>query len=201
MQVDLSDYRLGAAVAGDLVNTAPEVSSAGDRLPDAEALAAWLAEHLLTPDALSERRPTDEDVAGVRALRSALRALITTSDVEELAEQAAALTARAGGGVLLRQDPDGEWRWLVASRPGAGLADELALLTGTAALAVLRTLGPERFRLCASPVCEGVFIDTSRGGRRRYCEPEVCGNRINVANYRARRTASHSTGQRSTQAG
>ncbi|MFI9778449.1 CGNR zinc finger domain-containing protein [Streptomyces sp. NPDC051956] len=35
-----------------------------------------------------------------------------------------------------------------------------------------------------------MFVDTSKAGRRRYCTPEVCGNRRNVANYRARRLAS-----------
>jgi predicted RNA-binding Zn ribbon-like protein len=34
-----------------------------------------------------------------------------------------------------------------------------------------------------------VFIDTTRPGRRRYCMPGLCGNRINVANHRARRAA------------
>jgi predicted RNA-binding Zn ribbon-like protein len=34
-----------------------------------------------------------------------------------------------------------------------------------------------------------MFVDTSRAGRRRYCVPEVCGNRINVAAHRARRRA------------
>jgi predicted RNA-binding Zn ribbon-like protein len=34
-----------------------------------------------------------------------------------------------------------------------------------------------------------MFVDTSRAGRRRYCVPEVCGNRVNVANHRARRRA------------
>lgn len=35
----------------------------------------------------------------------------------------------------------------------------------------------------AAPHCHGAFVDTSRNGRRRYCEPTVCGNRINVASY------------------
>ncbi|MEK8171675.1 CGNR zinc finger domain-containing protein [Streptomyces sp. M19] len=67
------------------------------------------------------------------------------------------------------------------------LADELAVLTGTGLLGALRTLGHTRFRPCASPVCDGVFVDTSRAGRRRYCMPDLCGNRINVAKHRARR--------------
>jgi hypothetical protein len=48
-------------------------------------------------------------------------------------------------------------------RPGTSLADELALLTATALLAVLRAPGPDRFRHCAAPTCDGMFVDTSRG--------------------------------------
>jgi hypothetical protein len=55
----------------------------------------------------------------------------------------------------------GTWQWTLTTRPGAPLADELALLTGTASAAVLRTLGADRFRRCASPSCAGVFIDTA----------------------------------------
>ncbi|MDJ1131700.1 CGNR zinc finger domain-containing protein [Streptomyces iconiensis] len=66
-------------------------------------------------------------------------------------------------------------------------AGQFAALTATGLLGTLRTLGPTRFRPCASPDCEGAFIDTSRAGRRRYCTPDLCGNRLNVANHRARR--------------
>ncbi|MGW1681460.1 CGNR zinc finger domain-containing protein [Saccharopolyspora sp. NPDC002376] len=29
-------------------------------------------------------------------------------------------------------------------------------------------MGHNRFRHCASPHCEGAFVDTSKAGRRRY---------------------------------
>jgi len=190
LQVDLNDYQFGAGVATALVNSAPEVQSAGDRIADPAALARFLAEHGVPADALADGRPADvADLRAVHELRSALRELLTAPDAAALAERAGALAAPAGAGPVLRRDAAGTWQWSLASRPGAPLADELALLTGTAAAAVLRALGADRFRRCASPACAGVFIDTSRGGRRRYCEPEVCGNRINVAAYRARRRA------------
>lgn len=180
MQVQLDDYRAGAALATDLVNTAPEVMvSTGDTLPDPDALARFLVDHDLHPGA-----PTAADLAAVHDLRRTLRTLLEEPD----SARAAALTT-AGGGLELRPDPDGHWQWQVRARPGASPADELALLTGTALLGVLRALGPERFRHCAAPTCDGMFVDTSRAGRRRYCVPEVCGNRINVAAHRARRRA------------
>lgn len=180
MQLLLDDYRVGAAVATDLVNTAPEVMvSTGDLIPDATALARFLADRGLHPSAGG---PTPADVAAVHALRRTLRALLENPDPAG----AAALTSAAGG-LDLHRDDDGRLQWQVRSRPGASPADELALLTGTALLATLRTLGADRFRHCAAPTCDGMFVDTSRAGRRRYCVPEVCGNRVNVAAHRARR--------------
>jgi predicted RNA-binding Zn ribbon-like protein len=182
VQLLLEDYRVGAAVATDLVNTAPEVMvSTGDTLPDVAALARFLADHDLH---LAAGEPTAADLAAVHELRGTLRALFEDPDPA----RAAALTG-ATGGLELRPDADGRWQWQVRSRPGTSLAEELALVTGTALLGALRALGPGRIRHCAAPTCDGMFVDTSRAGRRRYCMPEVCGNRVNVAAHRARRRA------------
>jgi len=200
LQVDLIDYPHGAAVATALVNTAPQVQSGGEQLGDAAALARFLADHQVSPRNLADGElPTAEDLASVHALRDALRTLITAADPCELAERAGELAVSVGIGPVLAPNGEGQWQWRVRTRPEATLADELTLLTATAALSVLRTLGPDRFRGCASPACAGVFIDTSRGGRRRYCEPDTCGNRINVAAYRARRQAVDSAGRPSPQ--
>ncbi|WP_406110793.1 CGNR zinc finger domain-containing protein [Streptomyces sp. NBC_01003] len=61
---------------------------------------------------------------------------------------------------------------------------------GTGLLGVVRTLSRERFRHRAAAGSDGMFVDTSKAGPRRYCTAEVCGNRRNMANYRARRLAS-----------
>src|SRR5436309_3237921 len=155
--------------------------STGDTLPDIAALARFLFDHDVHPAA---GEPTPADLDAVHDLRRRLRALLESPD-----PAAAAAFTGATGGLELHRDPNGHWQWQVRSRPGASLADELALLTGTAVLAVLRALGPDRFRHCAAPTCAGMFVDTSRAGRRRYCVPEVCGNRVNVAAHRARRRA------------
>lgn len=182
MHVALDDYAVGAAVATDLVNTAPAVQvSTGEALPDAAALARFLADHGLQPDALASGPPTAADVAAVHRLRAAVRAAL--DEPATVLARAAALTARAGAGPAL----DADHRWYVPSVPAADLVGELGLLVGVGLLGVVRALGDDRFRQCAAPGCAGAFVDTSRGGRRRYCEPEVCGNRVNVARYRARR--------------
>lgn len=44
-----------------------------------------------------------------------------------------------------------------------------------------------RFRICANDGCRWVFEDTSRGGRRRWCDMSSCGNRAKVRRFRSRR--------------
>jgi len=43
-----------------------------------------------------------------------------------------------------------------------------------------------RLRECASDVCHTWFVDTSRGGRRRWCSMAACGNRAKAARHRRR---------------
>jgi predicted RNA-binding Zn ribbon-like protein len=187
----LDDYHPGAAVATDLVNTSPTVrDTTGDALPDPAALADFLAGHDLRPDALAGgRAPTKDDLFQVHLLRREIRAVLETETEEHAVAGAAVLLGRAGLPPALGRDAGGRWRWYVATAPGATLADELAAFAATALFGVVRLLGHERFRPCAAPGCRGVFADTSRAGRRRYCMPELCGNRLNVANHRARRWA------------
>lgn len=46
-----------------------------------------------------------------------------------------------------------------------------------------------RFRICANDGCRWVFEDTSRAGRRRWCDMSSCGNRAKVRRYRSRHKA------------
>lgn len=56
--------------------------------------------------------------------------------------------------------------------------DTVELLTDPAACASLRQ--------CAGDNCPIVYVDTSRGRRRRWCSSEICGNRERVARHRRR---------------
>lgn len=47
----------------------------------------------------------------------------------------------------------------------------------------------ERVRTCARENCNRVFFDTSRNGKRLYCNSQTCGNREHAARYRDRRAA------------
>lgn len=53
--------------------------------------------------------------------------------------------------------------------------------------------GPERQRIrecAAAPACSLLYLDRSRGRRRRWCEMERCGSRAKMAEYRKRHGAS-----------
>ncbi|WP_086820440.1 CGNR zinc finger domain-containing protein [Allokutzneria sp. NRRL B-24872] len=188
MEIPVDEYALGAAVATDLVTTSPTVrESTGEALPTPIALAVFLAGQGLQLDA--PLPPTKDDVFQVQLLRREVRGIMETETADQAVAGCQVLLRRAGLAPVLRRAADDKWQWHVPTAPGASLADELAALISTALLGVVRALGHERFRACEAPGCRGVFVDTSRAGRRRYCMPELCGNRHNVAKHRARRQA------------
>lgn len=183
MYIDFMDYAPGAALATDLVNTAPLVrTSIGEVLTDPAALRRFLDEHGVEVSAA----PLESDVARTHSLRNDVRAVLESTDEDETVARASALVLRGARGPVLHRDSEGRWQWHVVTARNADLADELAVRIGLGLLGALHTLGHKRFRHCAAPDCAGLFVDTSRAGRRRYCMPDLCGNRINVANYRAR---------------
>ncbi|MFH9734518.1 CGNR zinc finger domain-containing protein [Streptomyces sp. NPDC017260] len=61
---------------------------------------------------------------------------------------------------------------------GALARDTVELLTDPLARASLRQ--------CEGDNCPIVYVDTSRGRRRRWCSSEICGNRERVARHRRR---------------
>jgi predicted RNA-binding Zn ribbon-like protein len=76
---------------------------------------------------------------------------------------------------------------LNGTRPDLALARWRDPDAVTAVLAMLSiegffTLPRERLRSC--PRCDWLFLDTSRGGKRRWCSMRICGNREKVARHR-----------------
>ncbi len=53
----------------------------------------------------------------------------------------------------------------------------------------LVTGGVSRVRSCADPRCGRAFVDTTRNGRRRWCDMATCGNRAKAARHRRRQAA------------
>jgi predicted RNA-binding Zn ribbon-like protein len=58
---------------------------------------------------------------------------------------------------------------------------------------LLRALPLERTRICPGSRCGWLFIDSSRGGRRRWCDMATCGNSAKGRTHYQRKRASGST--------
>ncbi len=167
--------------AAALVNTLGED---GDTLVTESDLDDFLARWPFT----GSRTHDAAEVAAVRALRPVLRRLWTSGDADVVAAGANALLAEARAlPQLVRHDG---WDWhLHATAPDAPLATRMGVEAAMALADVVRGGELDRLRVCAGEDCQDVVIDLSRNRSRRYCD-SGCGNRANVAAYRARRAAS-----------
>jgi predicted RNA-binding Zn ribbon-like protein len=79
-----------------------------------------------------------------------------------------------------------EWDYHIhATAPDAPLAERMAVEAAMAMSDVIRLKEMARLQVCAGGDCSDVFIDLSKNRSRRFCSA-TCGNRANVAAYRAR---------------
>ncbi len=173
----------GGHLAADLVNTVSwrgDPARRVDHLTGAAALTTWTAAMGLPP---VQRAPARE-LAALRELREALAALIgaRAAGAAEPAAAAAFLRAAARDAVAsARLDLD-RGDWTVDVRGPASLRHHLAL----AAVDLLAAAPAERLRVCADDACGWVFLDASRSGTRRWCDPAGCGNRARARRHYAR---------------
>ncbi|MEU3754953.1 ABATE domain-containing protein [Streptomyces olivoreticuli] len=99
-------------------------------------------------------------------------------------ERVNALAATAPPALRAVRADDGTLIRTVAAAPDCGALvgqicrDAVELLTDPATRGQLRQ--------CEGDTCSLVYLDTSRGRRRRWCSSEVCGNRVRVARHRRR---------------
>lgn len=176
------------ALAVDLVNTEDPVSGRED-LRTAADLAAFLrANELSNPG-----RPGVRDLEDVKRLRTTLRRVWEASDQHGAVAILNDMLATSGARPVLTDHDDGPWH-LHYTPERTPLAPRLAAEAAMALAVVIAEDGFERLRTCESPTCRDVFVDESRNRSRRYCSPQVCGNRASVAAYRARRRAARAGG-------
>jgi predicted RNA-binding Zn ribbon-like protein len=165
---------LQAAVA--LVNSAvpPDTMTCQDELD------AFFAAH----DYSGARTHDAAELDAVRALRGALRTLLTSDRDEAVEIVNRILAERRAVPALVRHDG---WDYhLHAIAPDAPLADRIAVETAMAMIDLIRAGELSRLALCAESSCDGIVLDLSRNRSRRFCST-ACGNRVAVAAYRARK--------------
>lgn len=172
-----------------LATSTPHGDAEGIR--DADELRLWLVGAGLVPDGTPLGRLGPDWVAAFRGLRadvgSLVRAELAGTAPEEGASALARVNAAAAGpppGLCAVRDQEGHLvRELCGGVECAGLLaavarDAVELLTDPGDLALLRS--------CEGDGCARVYLDTSRGHRRRWCSSELCGNRERVARHRRR---------------
>ncbi|WP_225754679.1 CGNR zinc finger domain-containing protein [Actinotalea sp. Marseille-Q4924] len=175
------DTEVALASAAALVNTLG-VHDSTDRLTSVDDVDDFVR----TWDFTGSRTHDEAELQAVRELRHELLRLWTCADVDVVAEGANHLLASAAAlPQLVRHDG---WGWhLHATTPDRPLATRMAVEAAMALVDVVRSDELGRLRVCAADDCEDVHVDLSRNRSRRFCGP-TCGNRTNVAAYRARRS-------------
>jgi predicted RNA-binding Zn ribbon-like protein len=129
----------------------------------------------------------ERDLARVRAVRQALRE-VAEAIAEHRVPSAGSMdlvnrALRARQVIELVAGPDG---CSVDHRHVGDPVDDALARLAEPLVSELTAGNPERIRICASDTCEWVFYDTSRTGRRRWCDMATCGNRAKAARHRAR---------------
>ncbi len=132
----------------------------------------------VTPDHLDDARTLREALFDL--LMGRIDDVRPVRGVRELINGAA---ARPGPALTLARDGAVERKGDFSSVLAALAQDGLALYGSPEA---------DLLRRCADATCTRIFLDRSRGGRRRWCGMKSCGDRAKAAAYRQRRRQSPS---------
>jgi predicted RNA-binding Zn ribbon-like protein len=168
-----------------------------DRLPTLDSALAWFVEQGVIHyegaerwrgQAAAEPAAAERELARIHGVRAALRE-VADSIAEHRAPDPGALET-VNRALHARQVIE-----LIPARDGVSvdhrhvgspIDDALARLADP----LVRELTgghPERIRICDNDRCRWVFYDTSRTGRRRWCDMATCGNQAKAARHRARK--------------
>ncbi len=200
--MDIEDIQLiGGHPALDFVNSVEGRGSEAtlNYLADYDRLARWCARvGVIAPPARArirqqaKRHPViaariwQEAMVLREALNDIFRALVRADDPPKpaVAVLNAAIEQAFGN---RRLQPTGRgaiaWTWNLAN---AGLEIVVWEIALAAAGLVTDAHRRARIRICANGPCDWMFLDTSRGGRRRWCRMGVCGNASKVRRFRER---------------
>jgi predicted RNA-binding Zn ribbon-like protein len=173
-----TEASLNASAA--LVNTG---RGGREELPGVAALDRFVADWRWT----GSRTHDQAELEAVKSLRPLLAQLW-----EMTKDEAAALvnTLLRDANALPQLVKHDGWDYHVhATPPDAPLADRMAVDAAMAFADVIRSGELARLRVCAAADCDDVVVDLSKNRSRRFCGV-TCANRVNVAAYRSRRSAS-----------
>jgi predicted RNA-binding Zn ribbon-like protein len=177
----------GGRVCLDLVATRV-ARPVGERLDRAERVVEWVYGTGLVPPGTPVAADADW-ARGLRELRTLLEALVGAqlSGAAPPPEAVARLNGLARAAPPAPRavlGPDGTLVRGLATPPDA--PGVLAAVARDAVDLFTDPVARSQLRRCEGENCSLVYLDTSRGRRRRWCSSEVCGNRERVARHRRR---------------
>jgi CGNR zinc finger len=152
------------------------------------AAAAALAAEVFVAYGETGVTVTEADGAALLAAASELRAVfVAGDDPDRAARLLNALLARYAGPPRLTAHGGASWH-LHVDRHDDVPWDEWLLASGALALAALLAAAGDRpaFGACGAGDCRMCYLDSGRGGGRRYCSSR-CATRTRVAAFRAKR--------------
>jgi len=187
---------LGNQLALDFLNTRPVQNGESlELLPDFKALLRWFrADELLTPRQSTDLSEQWEESAEARRALEAVWELREKLRKEVLSWEGGAAVHRATVNELNRLMAEHPMRTRLRESSGR-LSKELWFETGHpqdllaplahSAATLFAEVDRQRVRKCGECILH--FHDTSKKGTRRWCSMQLCGNRLKVAAYAARR--------------
>lgn len=180
-------YWLAGRPALDFVNTRRERWRRNvETLVTPEDLADWFVQAGLLA---APPRVEAELLGSARALRESIN-LAVDAVIEQTSPNRDALSIIEGwlpeGNLPQRLVAEEGWRAILTTGAPSHL-DRYALgLIARDAAEMLGTDQRDRIRVCASETCSARFYDRSRGGLRRWCSMQACGNAAKARRHRAR---------------
>jgi predicted RNA-binding Zn ribbon-like protein len=165
----------------DLINSGvPEIRGRDDELATPAELTALLEKH-----GYSGRFDRDEaELVDVKATRELL-SRVWRLDAEDAVAEVNRMLRDANALPFLTKHDRFDWH-LHATAPDAPLAERIRVEVALALADVIRSQATDRLRVCEAYDCEGVLLDLSRNGSKRFCSVR-CGNRMNMVAFRERR--------------
>src|SRR5256885_8568363 len=170
-----------------------------DALRDFEPLMAWLEAATLVDGerGLGMRRRAREQPSGAaaalvdaRRVRGALRVLAERGSGTTAAEQVRGdalgeinrVLGRSAGTRRVERRNDGTYARTFVPVGDAFAGLMIPIVESAADALILGEL--QRVRRCADGRCAHVFYDSTKNGRRRWCDMATCGNRAKAARHR-----------------
>ncbi|MER5172386.1 CGNR zinc finger domain-containing protein [Thioclava kandeliae] len=179
-----TDTQPSAEMAVALVNSLPE-RGGQEGLPDSESLLRMgrALQIFYQPDG------SQAELLAMRNLRQRLNEIIRTPELQPRMDMLNELFFSASAIPQIVTHPEDPTPHFHYTLEDASYIDHIKAIT-TYALSRLIIIGEwGRLRTCEGHDCNRLFLDTTRNGKRLYCNSKTCGNRIHSARYRNRATS------------